>query len=537
MLSLPQSTIAVFKELNRTSRFTVLVLICCILLGKFAVYAESWKQEEFVIGTFWDATGLLEGINRGIYPQPPDTPTAVDIQVLNTYRDAYFNLLTCTGDQMVSNYAENVYVLRTIDSLDDNLRMLVHDWRIGGTEWPQWRDSDGALHALTTADVAGAIGEYNELARIKPDLARHIEGYLLCDEPKHEQIAEGRVLPQVMRLVRQIDPGKLPYVNLFGNRTPPFLTPEGYRPDLYRDYLDRLVRAGGTVLSFDNYAVVTDGEKQYLRNRFFENRHSVAEKSREYGVPFWGMVLSIEHHAPYKEGGARHWVDGPNDYRIGISEAFMRFAAYTPVIYGAKGIIWYEYAPEKDKHGWDWDSRAFVDSLGNPTVSGSLPIYRWGREINRALTHMGPTIMNLDWLGTYHGSSRNNMDALAFSTNCRGYRGCNDKPHPMTVTRETGLVTVHDSSAPVIESVTCLTGNNDIVAVGVFTDGDDHFLMIMNKEYRIPVAQTFRVELEESAHTIFRHAKIVGDWERVGTGTQFTISVEPGDMEMIRLQQ
>lgn len=143
--------------------------------------------------------------------------------------------------------------------------------------------------------------------------------------------------------------------------------------------------------------------------------------------------------------------------------------------------------------------------------------------------------MKLNWLGTFHGSSRNNMDAIAFSTDCRGYRGCNEKPHPMTVTRETGLVPVHDSAAPVIEDVICVTGNNDIVAVGVFTDGESHYLMIMNKEYRHPVAHTIRVELETSASAVFRHLKTNNDWAGIGSGDQFRISVEPGDMELIRI--
>lgn len=487
-----------------------------------------WKQDAFIIGGFFDPTGKFDGI---AFSPIPDSPTEHDLKLLRDFKYAYFNLLTCTGKspELVDTYQEIIYALKAVEKVD-GLHLLCRDWRI-----------EGNTFLSNVTDMKKAVQEYKN---IPPRLRKYLYGYMVADEPHYSQTTVGSDLITKLTIIQTDtligDPEKLCYLNLFSNRVPPnfFNTNDAtYNTNVYIDYISRVCKAGAQIISFDNYCFLKASDKAiYLRDKFFENNRIAAEQAAVHGVTFWGMALSTEHVRYNAQGKIFKDYDGPADYRTDFTFAQLKFHAYVPVVYGAKGIVWFEYRPEKpysshadsfQKKGWHFNNKAIIDDRNKKVDYGSKPLYLWVRKINLTLKNMGPTIMKLSWIGTFHGAESNNFPSIK-ATN-------RDKPYRLTRNYfESGLPTISDIKNDLISKViTQLKDAINTLMLGIFRQGDIYYLVIMNKD--IYKSHTYTVIFNKKLSSFWRHKKNSNTWSSIKGTTEFSITIEPGDIELVRL--
>jgi hypothetical protein len=192
-------------------------------------------------------------------------------------------------------------------------------------------------------------------------------GYYLGDEP---DLARFPRLAEWFRLLRARDPSHPGWNNLFGRLVYPdraaFLA-------YLRAYASQVQPA---VLSTDHYDHHVNGD----RGLFIDNVSGTAQVAREYGLPFWGIVLVIKHR----------------DYRD-VDDGLLRWQVAQWLSYGSRGIGYFTYwtpAPDTNEHWgdgmirWDTGERA--------------PHYDQVRTLNLRLKPMGETLAGLAWLSTEH---------------------------------------------------------------------------------------------------------------------------------------
>lgn len=191
-------------------------------------------------------------------------------------------------------------------------------------------------------------------------------GFLLRDEP------HARAMPSlglVARVIREIMPGKWPYVNLFPIR----VSSERMGVENYDDYVRLLVDSiQQPFLSYDNYSLV-GGE---MLEGFYTNLERVRRLSVETGTPFWNCVLSNAHFN-YMEN----------------TDATYHLQAYATMAHGGRGIQYFSY--------FTWSNGNYrlgpIDQFGNKT-----PSWEMLRRINNQIHALAPTLKRLTSTGVYH---------------------------------------------------------------------------------------------------------------------------------------
>ena len=195
-------------------------------------------------------------------------------------------------------------------------------------------------------------------------------GYFLLDEPNASMLDN---LARACRILREVAPGKLPYVNMFAMTA----SRKRFVPIGYEAY----IRSAAEVLrlpyiSYDMYAVV-NGE---ILDPFYTNLEIVRRLSLETKTPFWNTILSNAHFQHME----------PTD-------ATVHLQAYASLAYGARGIAWLSYlTPDVG------DFQAFfrlgaLDPFGHPTPT-------WGmlQRMNHELQALAPVLLKLRSTGVYH---------------------------------------------------------------------------------------------------------------------------------------
>lgn len=225
--------------------------------------------------------------------------------------------------------------------------------------------------------------------RVVSDYGGHpaLFGYYLQDEPNSGLF---EALGQLNREFRALDPGRLPYINLF----PTYASTKQLGHPTYADHLESFMKSvAPAVLSYDHYSLMKDGTD---RKDYFENLSLIRDAALRWGVPPWNIILSIPHFG-YRDPTA----------------AEMRWQVYTSLAYGMKGIMYFTYwtEPEWEKSG----GIAIVDSRGNP---GRL--YPIVQGLNAEMRVLGRTLLGLRSTGVFHsgeiplGSRRIGRDAALF---------------------------------------------------------------------------------------------------------------------------
>jgi hypothetical protein len=236
--------------------------------------------------------------------------------------------------------------------LQAGLACFVSDKRINGYDWERLPPE---------VELRRSLGE--AVAAVKDHPA--VLGFYLRDEP-HASLMAG--LGRVASILRELAPGKTPYVNLFPHR----VSQERLGTD-YQSYVRMLVDVvGQRFLSYDNYSLV-GGE---MLDSFYTNLEIIRRAALEKGVPFWNCILANAHFN-YMEP----------------SDATFALQVYATLAYGGRGIQYFTYfTPQVGNY-----RLAAVDPFGNKT-----PTWDMLRRINKQIHALAPTITSLKSTGVYH---------------------------------------------------------------------------------------------------------------------------------------
>jgi len=209
------------------------------------------------------------------------------------------------------------------------------------------------------------------LPRLIKKLDRHpaVFGYHLKDEPDAAQFAE---LGKAAELVRELAPGKWPYINL----------PPGMGDWYANEYLRLFVEScKPPILSYDNYAI---GEAVDFSYGFWANIWDVRAAALRHKLPFHAIVLT-----------AAHW-----NYRVPTA-ADLRLQIYGALVYGARGLAYYKFcskplavlaAPDLGNF-----RMAPLDEFGEKTAT-----WEHLRNLNRQVANLAPVLLRLRSDDVYH---------------------------------------------------------------------------------------------------------------------------------------
>jgi hypothetical protein len=252
---------------------------------------------------------------------------------------------------------------------------------------PAWRDSGLVLDTRRRLDLARQNGIVciawdRRLRSVNPDdpatlgILDSVVGtwrghpaflaYYLGDEPSPDRFA---LLGKFFARIKERDPDHPGWNNLLGRASFP-------SHQAFMDYTRAYVAAvRPSVLSNDHYDLRDTGDLGEL----VENVRGLSEVAREAGLPFWGIIQSIQH-IPFRA----------------VTEGELRWQIGTWLSYGARGIGWFTYwTPTVDTTlGFQL---GLVDSNGVPTS-----FYDRARRINLDTRAIGETLAGATWLSTQY---------------------------------------------------------------------------------------------------------------------------------------
>jgi glycosyl hydrolase family 42 (putative beta-galactosidase) len=228
-------------------------------------------------------------------------------------------------------------------------------------------------------------------------------GYSLRDEPSVTDFPELRTRVDALRAA---EPGRLAYINLF----PSYASPWGQLgAETYDEYVRRFMEVVDVdVLSMDHYPRF--GPQVDGRDPYCEDLAVMREYALEYGIPFWNFFNTM----PY----------GPH---TDPTEGQLRWQVYASLAHGARGILYFCYftppGAEFPKGG------AIINRDGTRTRH-----YDQACRINSAVSHLGPTLMQLTSTGVYRiGPEDDPADVLAGTPLRTIVRADVDPPHDYQV--------------------------------------------------------------------------------------------------------
>lgn len=337
---------------------------------------QQWKTEVFPI-SFWCG--------------PP--PEFVNEERYQQIKDAGFTYImpncaggsTPEGNQKILDVAEKV-----------GLKAFLLDPRM-----PRGVPDEASRQRI--AEIVAAYHEHPAFA-----------GYFIGDEPGAGAFA---AIGETVAVLRELDPDHIAYLNLYPNYAPL----HALGTTTYETYVQQFVEVvNPAVISYDHYHFLNESD----RPGFMQNLETVRRVAQQSGLPFWQIVLSINHF----------------DYRP-LNEAEKRFEAMQTLAYGGKGVMFFTYwQVAADGHWGD----AIINFDGTPTRQ-----YEEVQRINRDVQAIGKYLL-----------PATSVTAFEF-----GQPG--DHTH-------TG------------DDIVRFEGPR--ITVGVFADGATRYAMFANRDYRSEVA-------------------------------------------------
>jgi hypothetical protein len=233
------------------------------------------------------------------------------------------------------------------------LKAIVSDARTSGYDWASVDE------AKARKNVAGLV------AKVGRDPA--VFGYYLRDEPGTGMFPG---LAKVAGLIRELAPGKWPYINLF----PDYANSEQLGAPNYAEYLERFITTcHPSIISYDNYSLMDDGS---VRESYWTNLEAVRAACQKHGIEFWNIVLSVAHFS-YRE----------------LNAADLRFEVYTTLAYGGRGISYFTYFTSSTGNY----RMAPIDQFGHQT-----PTWYFMQHANLQIQKLAPTLLQLRSDAVYH---------------------------------------------------------------------------------------------------------------------------------------
>ncbi len=232
-------------------------------------------------------------------------------------------------------------------------KAIVSDARTSGYDW-------------ANVDEAKARQNVESLVR---EVGGHpaLYGYYLRDEP-NAGLFPG--LAKVAGLIRELSPGKWPYINLF----PDYANSDQLGTSNYTEHLERFIATcHPSIISYDNYSLMDDGS---VRGNYWSNLEAVHAACRKHGLEFWNIVLASAHFS-YRE----------------LNAADYRFQVYTTLAYGGRGISYFTYfTPATGNY-----RMGPIDQFGNQT-----PTWYYMQNANLQIQKLAPTLLRLTSDAVYH---------------------------------------------------------------------------------------------------------------------------------------
>lgn len=319
-------------------------------------YAQ-FQQQEFIIGTYNDPR-LSEDKN---YPE--------DFARFQRAKDAYFNLLTGTQHELHIDRSEEGIAYSLDLAHQVGLRYLVVDDRFWGA------------NSFVDTTASQMMEFYKSL---DADKREALYGYNIVDEPSTGFAGQ---VKKWVGFLKAEDSTKLAFVNLL----PSYGFLDRHKYQSYLDtYLSDTVQTPLDVASYDHYPVLEDR----VRGDYFYNMQSML--NRTDGRPIWAYINTSAH------------LDYPEP-----TESQLRFMAFCPIAYGAKGLIYFKYDPGSNLGpvalgSFTYTSAPLVDENGEPDQK-----YYTAQQINHFIHNLlGPIVMQSKLLDVNHVSDQPTREVL-----------------------------------------------------------------------------------------------------------------------------
>lgn len=276
----------------------------------------------------------------------------VGAEFQGTFTVEFFQEMADAGFNIAGIFAEEHW-LRMIGQVDG-----LYCWAYLGKSNQTWQahvEDDEAYAAAVAADLESYRG------------LPGIYGYFVTDEPTAVHFP---YLAKVTRELNRQAPGTPWYLNLL----PVTVNPRDLHADSYMDYVDRYITACQPAwVGYDNYTLMEDGT---LRADHWQQLQEFREVTRRRGLPFQACVLATGHM----------------NYRV-PSEDDLFFQVYGALLYGAKGIQYFNYWPPARTNY----RGAPVDQMGNKTQT-----WYHIKAVNDTVHNLAGILNRLESTNVYH---------------------------------------------------------------------------------------------------------------------------------------
>ena len=256
----------------------------------------------------------------GLWWPPPPQETTVAAYA----RIAAAGFTFVIGGNGIHTRQQNLDMLAAAES--NGLWALVHD--PGALATPA-APADRAPWRANLEEASAAYGRHRSFA-----------GYLLVDEPDTRAFSW---LGELSRVVGEVAPGRLPYINLF----PDYATEAQLQAPSYDAYLQAFcTEVRPQVLSFDHYPLLADGR---VGSTYFRNWAAIRQAALAGGIPSWVFLQALGYRGHRSPSAAEiHW------------------QANVALAFGAKGIMYFTYWTPG---GGEKFTPALIDADGHPTAT------------------------------------------------------------------------------------------------------------------------------------------------------------------------
>lgn len=260
--------------------------------------------------------------------------------------------------------------------------------------------------------------------------------------------------------IRRTDDNHFCYLNLFPN----YATEQQLGTKTYREHVDLFIKEVPVqLISFDHYPVLGDS----LRANWYENLEIIADAAGKADKPFWAFALSVAH----------------GKYPVPtISQ--LRLQVFSDLAYGAQGIQYFTYWTPYDST-WNFNN-------GPISLDGKrTEVYDRIRQVNCEIASLSPVFLGSRVISVYH--TGDNIP--------QGTRPLEKLPEHFKVLKTNGKGAV----------------------VSLLKNGDDNFLVIVNRDFIAPMS--LWIECEDNVRKVLKDGTLVP-----ANAYQARLQVDPGDV-------
>jgi len=194
-------------------------------------------------------------------------------------------------------------------------------------------------------------------------------GYSIIDEPN---TGKNKRITTIMNYLKENDPMHVGFINMLPN----YASKEQLGSPDYTSYLENyLSTVKPSHLAFDHYTIRADGT---MGSGYFQNLESCRDAAVAHDLPLITTIASMRF-----------------DIFADPDEAQLRWQIYTSIVYGAKGIMYFEFFVPTFASPDFQDG--LVDRKGNLTKK-----YYYSQKINAEVMALSPVLMRLKSTGVYH---------------------------------------------------------------------------------------------------------------------------------------